>query len=191
MANDLNRELVKGLEEIIQSVQFQPKAASVSRLAELLKVDKDGYTYLEAIRERTRRSYSNDRVTQFLRHIARVLFFEVDAHLSNEYYWCELNRRLLVEVQVMLVEVQGDVHKMVMRESKLYVSYNTKSCVLYENDIIIDGKQRKFFSNETNKVKDIIKAKLEELLCSGQLFGLIKSHSGQPPEHKEGDSDCY
>ena len=58
MANDLNRELVKGLEGIIQSVQFQPKAASVSRLAELLKVDKNGYTYLEAIRERTRISYS-------------------------------------------------------------------------------------------------------------------------------------
>ena len=63
--------------------------------------------------------------------------------------------------------------------------------MLYENDIIIDGKQRKFFSNETNKVKDIIKAKLEELLCSGQLYGLINSHSGQPPEYREGDSDYY
>ena len=120
-----------------------------------------------------------------------MLFFEVDAHLSNEYYWCEFNRRLLVEVQVMLVEVQEDVHKMMMGESKLYVSYNTKSCVLYENDIIIDGKQRKFYSDETKKVKDIIKVKLEKLLCSGQLHGLINSHSGQPPEHKEGDSDCY
>ena len=163
----------------IDSIIFKLKNAAV------LEKRKGKYYYL---REKImpQRSYSNDRVTQFLRHIARVLFFEVDAHLSNEYYWCELGNGLLIEVQVMLVEMQRDVHKMMTRESKLYVSYNTKSCVLRD-----PSNRRNYYSNETNKVKDIIKVKLEELLCSGQLYGLINSHSGQPPEYKEGDSDYY
>ena len=79
-------------------------------LPRLLKKDTNGYSYFNEIEERPVRSYAKDRVAQFLRHISRVLFFDVNEQDQSNG---------IVEVQVMLAKETDEI-------KKLYVSFNTK-----------------------------------------------------------------
>ena len=57
-------------------------------------------------KERPKKSYSSDsgRVTQFLRHIARVLYFEVNEDLNKKFTDEMMKDKILVEVQVLLAK---------------------------------------------------------------------------------------
>ena len=126
----------------------------IQKLEKLLKEYKK-HLYFRGVGERRRRSYKEERTTQYLRHISRVLYAETCDHLEEVYESCSRLEECfyLVEVQLMLVEIQphtatctqnsGPIssqydseryeyspqqhaQKLVSSELKLYVAFNTR-----------------------------------------------------------------
>ena len=164
----------------------------MSKLKNLLLSNEDEHLFFKGIGSKCRRSYSEERITQYLRHIARILYTEVCNFLNETYQWCELESGVLVEVQLMLVERATDqphtstttISHLLQQHNKsplhgtseydpeeskdyfipawllhddwfgsrykLYVAFNLRSCVLYENLNLTKHVDEKTNSNLKN-----------------------------------------
>ena len=80
-------------------------------------LNQDSYLYVHSERERKKKPYSSDRDTQFLRHIARVLYIQVNYDLNEKYPM--FYNEILVEVQIMLATTNQNTKRM-------FVSFNAK-----------------------------------------------------------------
>ena len=120
----------------------------ITDLKEQLKVIFDKYYYLRGIKVRSRKSYQDDRKSQYLRHIAKILFIEVNESLN--LLKPNMEDQILVEVQTMLArDIRG--------VRKLYVSFNTQQQYESSSDVIMN-----------------IKNKLEDLLHKEKLVQRIR-----------------
>ena len=131
-------------------------------LCEVKETEKFDYYYLHSTEYSRNKPYSknhNDRVTQFLRHIARVLYIGVTAVLNERFSEIHEND-ILVEVQIMLVKTQTNVIK------DMFVSFNAKNT---SADFHI--------SKIVDTLNDILK----------NLYDKIDQYSGELPRDKKSE----
>ena len=124
-------------------------------------LNQDSYLYVHSERERKKKPYSSDRDAQFLRHIARVLYIQVNYDLNEKYPM--FYNEILVEVQIMLATTNQNTKRM-------FVSFN--------------AKPKNNGNDSDSDVVTFILTKLKALL-DGELRETIDRSSGKLPENSD------